>query len=278
MRAALVGLLLALSGCVSIVRDLDGEVLVSSVPAGALATYGGQEVITPGVLYLPRDHAGQICIRKDGYQTVHVNFNARADAGYWVLSIFLNALHGYFTLGISFALGLLIDYHSGVLNSFDGDVMVYLVEEVPEEPATDPVWPEFRPTTPPEAEPPPTRAPPVAAVPSVGGTPEPALEPKDARLGPVGSLSTSPRPDPLPVGSSRAERLARELLGDRDEPGDFEHYRRTVRWLEFAERRGGAELEDAVLASFAITVWNDESGDEAALEAEWDRLCRASQP
>ncbi len=278
MRWLLVCVLCVCSGCVSIFRSSDAEIMVHTEPAGALASYRGQSIRTPGFLHLPRDHPGQIRIAKPGFDNAFVNFDARPDAGIWTLSILSNASHGYFTLGVSFIFGMIVDVGSGALNSFDGPIEVRLQASLPAAPPseTPPAgWsePTAAQLATPEPEEPDQEA---APVPPEAVASEPETEtpegvtildsaPSFSATGPGG-----PAPERVPL--SRAERVAYDsyraaldtgtlAADDPDALGRVLHALRT--------HAQGSPHADAVLSEFATWVLLHPAQSDAEIEQRW---------
>ncbi len=261
MRTLLLMCLCLTSGCVAIFRTERAEVLVETDPPGAKAVYRGQVVTTPGVLRLPRTEAGQIEIRKEGYQHTIVNFDASPDAGMWVASVLSNATHGYFTLGISFVFGMIVDIETGALNSFDGDIRVALRDLPPRFPV--------------EPEPAPAPVPPPPPIADAPLPPSPVLaEPSDPLPevkieGPVAGTpaSDAPRlPPPARLPLTRPERIAFDIYRAAEEAGrgTEEDLDRLLRWLRYAEDEGGAGLSDDALFDFGEFVMRKPAADHAA--------------
>ena len=122
--------LVGFSGCMSLLRNETEQVLVTTEPRGATASYGNQNVITPSHITVSRANSGFITVSKEGYKTVDVKFYARSSTGAVIGSVLLNLLHGGFTFWITFALGISHDSDCGALNYIEPNVIsVELVEE-----------------------------------------------------------------------------------------------------------------------------------------------------
>ena len=130
MKKFVILLFLCLAGCMSMIRQTTDQIKIATEPAGAIAVYEKQNVVTPSYITLPRDEHGIVKITKEGYRDTNVKFKAKPDGGLVVASILLNALHGVPTLGITFVIGLTFDGTRGVLNDFDSNtITVQLVKE-----------------------------------------------------------------------------------------------------------------------------------------------------
>jgi hypothetical protein len=124
MRRAL-ALLLAVAvsstGCMTLLTE--GEtyvpISVSTDPPNATAACGGQITRTPGVILLDRRMSHDVQVTAPGCRANSVKIESHHKVERWVLSILLNACHGIFTLGITFALGVALDYGSGSLQELE---------------------------------------------------------------------------------------------------------------------------------------------------------------
>jgi hypothetical protein len=124
MRRALVLLLavaVSTSGCMTLVTG--GEtyvpISVSTDPPYATAACGGQVARTPGVLLLDRRTSHDVQVTAPGCRANTVKIESHHRVERWILSILLNACHGIFTLGITFVLGVALDYGSGSLQELE---------------------------------------------------------------------------------------------------------------------------------------------------------------
>src|SRR5262249_50839507 len=120
MRRALVLLLavaVSMSGCMTIVTG--GEtyvpISISTDPPNAMAACGGQITPTRGVILLDRRTSHDVQVTAPGCRANSVKIESHQKVERWILSIVLNACHGIFTLGITFVLGVAVDYGSGSL-------------------------------------------------------------------------------------------------------------------------------------------------------------------
>jgi len=105
MNALVAGLVVATSGCGTIINGRTQRISVTTEPAGAWAKVGSQKITTPGELELPRRELHTIQIGKDGYQPSRVDLSKRISPCFF----------GNIPLcGIILApLGMLVDDNSG---------------------------------------------------------------------------------------------------------------------------------------------------------------------
>ena len=89
MKVVMFCLMLALSGCATIISGRHQEVQIMSLPSGAKACAGGQCVTTPGSLTLRRDSHHMLLVEKDGYLSETVQITSGIGA-----SVFGNIILG----------------------------------------------------------------------------------------------------------------------------------------------------------------------------------------
>lgn len=96
-----VALIVALTGCATIIHGGTQDIRVSSQPPGAVVRVQGMATTTPGVLKLERKGTYTLVFEKEGYKAVEVQLNKTVDG--W---LFGNIIFG----GL---IGLVIDFVSG---------------------------------------------------------------------------------------------------------------------------------------------------------------------
>ena len=94
-------IVLALTGCATIVHGGTQDIRVSSQPSGAVVRVQGMATTTPGVLKLERKGMYTLVFEKEGFNSIEVRLNKTVDG--W---LFGNILIG----GI---IGIVIDFVSG---------------------------------------------------------------------------------------------------------------------------------------------------------------------
>lgn len=79
-----IAVLLATSGCATLLHGTTQKVRIQTDPAGATATAGGQTIRTPGVLRLSRRSAFvEVRIEKDGYTPQVVRLDRTGSSAVW---------------------------------------------------------------------------------------------------------------------------------------------------------------------------------------------------
>lgn len=122
-------LCLLIQSCMSVLRSSDVEIPINTNVPDAIASYGDQKVITPGVLTLPRNQSCSINISKEGYTPKTIYLQTSLNGWAFTGSILLNATHGLLTLGITTVIGVSIDVGKGSCSDLEPEEIVVTLEK-----------------------------------------------------------------------------------------------------------------------------------------------------
>lgn len=76
-------LIIVIYGCATIVHGTQTKILISSEPAGATATIGNKNVVTPATVILKNSESYQVIFKKDGYEDAYYNIDREMSGWVW---------------------------------------------------------------------------------------------------------------------------------------------------------------------------------------------------